>query len=95
METTGSASPAKTLMLICQKRKLHAIMKEFEDWSLKEGIDLKVVLYGTMQKSRDGFLLFALNHPLPEGVYTNLALDDDIGDYVQYESTPPTTETPA
>lgn len=92
METTP---PEKRLMVICQKRQLATIMQEFEDWNTNEGLEVTVVLYGLMQKSEDGFVLLALNKPLPEGVYLNLLLDTDIVDYVQYNLAQPPTETPA
>jgi hypothetical protein len=85
----------KRLLVICQKRELETIMQEFEDWNMAQGLEVTVVLYGTMQKSNDGFVLFALSKPLPEGVYMNLVLDPDIVDYVQYSLAPPTTETSA
>ena len=87
METTRLE---KRLMVICQKRQLETIMQEFEDWNTNQGLEITVVLYGTMQKSDDGFVLLALNKPLPQGVYTNLVLDTDIVDYVQYSIAPPT-----
>jgi hypothetical protein len=85
----------KRLLVVCQKRQLETVMQQFEDWNVKQGIEVTMILYGTMQKSNDGFVLFALNKPLPEGVYLNLELDPDIVDFVHYPATPPPTEIPA
>jgi hypothetical protein len=88
MESAESTRPVKHLLVICRKRQLEAIMNEFEDWNQKEGLDIKVALYGTTHKSKDGFVLFALTKPLPEGVYMNLDHDDDIVDYIQFYAPP-------
>lgn len=85
----------KRLLVICQKRQLDAIMQQFDDWNANQELEVRVMLYGTMQKSNDGFVLFSLSKPLPEGVYLNLVLDPDIVDYVQYEQGSLTPPTPA
>ena len=95
MENTDTIPPETRLLVICQKRMLQAIMNEFDDWNAHEGIEVTVVLSGTMQKSNDGFVLFALNKPLPEGVYLNLVVDPDIVDYLHYPTALPTPPTPA
>ena len=69
------------LLVLCGKRHLETIVQEFEDWK-QEGQALTVVLYGITQKANDGFLLLEVAQPLPEGVYTNLVLDEEIVDYV-------------
>ena len=94
MHTTETTPiPEKRLMIICQKRQLQNLMDEFEDWNTQQGIEIRVLLYGTMQKSDEGFVLFALNKPLPECVYTNLVVDPDILDYVHYENPPQTPQS--
>jgi hypothetical protein len=81
-------------MVFCDKRHVQALVEEFADLKGKEGIELEVLLYGITQKTHDGFLLLELKQPLPEGVYTNLVIDDNIVDYVKYTLSLPTTETP-
>lgn len=86
---------ADVLLILCDKRHTHTIVEEFEDWKQKPGIDLSILLYGITQKAQDGFVLLELNQPLPEGVYTNLVLDEDIVDYVLCTFSAPTPTTPA
>jgi len=69
------------LLVLCEKRHLETIVQEFEDWK-QEGRALAIVCYGITQKANDGFLLLEVQPPLPEGVYTNLVLDEGIVDYV-------------
>jgi hypothetical protein len=86
---------ADLLMILCDKRQVQTIVEEFEDWKLKPGIELSILLYGITQKANDGFILLELEKPLPEGVYTNLVVDDDIVDYVLCTLSSPTTTIPA
>lgn len=89
MTDTESTSPGPMLLIVCDKRHVETIMQEFEDWNLNEGVEINVVLHGITQKAHDGFVLLELKTPLPEGVYTNLVLDDDIYDYIQYNPLTP------
>lgn len=82
------------LLVLCDKRQVHTIVEEFEDWKQKPGVDLSILLYGITHKANDGFVLLELNQPLPEGVYTNLVLDEDIVDYVLCTFSAPTPITP-
>ena len=95
MATTESTSARPMLLVLCDKRHVETIMQEFEDWNLKEGLEIKVVLHGITQKAHDGFVLLELKTSLPEGVYTNLVLDDDIYDYIQYSPLTSTVPPPA
>ncbi len=81
------------LLVFCDKRHVPTITEEFEAWNNQEGLEVKVVLHGITQKAHDGFVLLAFNKPLPEGVYTNLVVDDDILDYIQYTPLEPRTPT--
>ena len=74
------------LLVLCGKRHLETIVQEFEDWK-QEGRALTIVCYGITQKANDGFLLLEVPQPLPEGVYTNLVLDEEIVDYVLLNTT--------
>ncbi len=88
MATTEHTNTGPMLLVLCDKRHVETIMQEFEDWNESEGLEIKVVLHGITQKAHDGFVLLELKTPLPEGVYTNLVLDDDIFDYIQYTPLP-------
>ena len=73
-----------TMMLVyCSKRQVRAIVDEFEDW--KQG-GAEVQLYGITAKADDGFLLLAWNKPIPERFLEKLKDDEDILDYLLYES---------
>ncbi len=95
MEDGKSTSTGPMLLVFCDKRHVETIMQEFEDWNQKEGLEVHVVLHGITRKANDGFVLLEIKTPLPEGVYTNLVMDDDIYDYIQYNPLTPTVPPPA
>lgn len=81
---------ASMLLVLCDKRHTETMMQEFEDWNKKEQLGVNVVLYGTTLKAQEGFVLLELQKPLPEGVYANLVIDNDVDDYILYQSSTPT-----
>ncbi len=70
------------VLLLCQKRQLHAIVDELADWQ-EEGA--QILLHGVSNKAHDGFVLLQWDRPIPERFITKLERDTDILDYLPYD----------
>lgn len=71
-----------TLLILCQKRQLQAIVDELADWQ-EEGV--QILLHGVSNKAHDGFVLLRWDRPIPQQFITKLERDSDILDYLPYD----------
>ena len=70
------------MLVLCEKRELDKIVEEYTDWQ-SEGV-LQVKLYGTTEKTGDGFVLVAWNTFIPEYVWAKLKQDSDVLDVLTF-----------
>jgi hypothetical protein len=74
---------------------VQAFADEFEDWKQQQPArQVAILLYGVTEKADAGFVLLEVKQPLPEEVYMQFIMDDDVHDYVLCHLVPSTTTTP-